>query len=340
MRTVPFIALVSLFAPIATLAQVVPQRAFGRPLWTSSEAFSGPVSVRVLSDGRLLVADPTAREVWFLGSDGRQLRKVGREGQGPAEYSVPLTLLPLPADSTLLVDRRLRRTLVIGPTGVPTLTQRFPEPVIEAVASAAGTDAAGRVVLVATTSPIVSGEVPLLRWDRASGRLDTIARVHLPARERVALPQRSSYAIRVVMYAPQDGWAMTPDGGVVVARVRDYHLDFISPSGATRSGPPIAFTPVPVSDEERRRYGSPITDVKMAFNPDRILVSPDGEVWVGRYGPSSAPRSEWDVFDSNGRRIATIAWPTGTQPVALSRNRVYVTRIDDDGLRWIESYAR
>lgn len=73
--------------------------------------------VHRFDDGRLAILDLANRHVVFTGPDGRVIRTVGRDGDGPGEFRAPSRLYPLGGDSVLVIDGRTSRMTVIGPGG-------------------------------------------------------------------------------------------------------------------------------------------------------------------------------------------------------------------------------
>lgn len=84
---------------------------------TFSEGFGHIDRVRELSDGRVMVADPIGQVLLVLGRGLANADTLGRVGGGPQEYRQPDVVLPLPGDSTLLVDLGNGRLIVVGPDG-------------------------------------------------------------------------------------------------------------------------------------------------------------------------------------------------------------------------------
>ena len=111
-----FLALVG--TPATVLAQVsVPIHALSAPVSTSADAFTNISSVRELSNGKVIVSDLVDKSEHLLDLGAGTSAQIGREGGGPGEYGFPGELLPLPGDTTLLVDRVNRRFLTILPNG-------------------------------------------------------------------------------------------------------------------------------------------------------------------------------------------------------------------------------
>jgi hypothetical protein len=75
-------------------------------------AFGEIVALTRTPDGHLFVADAMAREVIVIDSDGREVRRLGGEGQGPGEF-VTLDDLALHPEGVLALDSRRRSVHVL-----------------------------------------------------------------------------------------------------------------------------------------------------------------------------------------------------------------------------------
>ena len=73
--------------------------------------------VREIADGRLFAADPLSQVFLRVDMDAGVADTLGRQGKGPQEYEGPDHVLPLPGDSTLLVDLGNARLTVVSPEG-------------------------------------------------------------------------------------------------------------------------------------------------------------------------------------------------------------------------------
>lgn len=68
----------------------------------------------VLPDGRIAVANDGSKEIRIFGADGTHLESMGREGEGPGEFS-SVILAGRSGDSLVVLDRRLRRVSLVHP---------------------------------------------------------------------------------------------------------------------------------------------------------------------------------------------------------------------------------
>lgn len=80
-----------------------------------------------LHDGRIVVANAGTHEVLVFGPGGDPLGAVGGEGSGPGEYQDLRSLVPLPGDTLILYDTRLRRLTTLSPGGEVIRTATLPD---------------------------------------------------------------------------------------------------------------------------------------------------------------------------------------------------------------------
>jgi hypothetical protein len=179
---------------------------------------------------------------------------------------------------------------------------------------------------------------------------------------------------RAVPYSPADGWAVGPDGAVLLVRSSDYHVEWVLPDGRTVRGTPVSWKPVPIREKDKQAWvdqlastglrvsmevnngarsvtlgrggGRPEEDLsdyewrdaKPAFRPGGVTVSPSGEGWVERYGPAGEPL-RYDVFNRSGARVRQVVLPAERRLVAFGKGTIYLARTDADGLQWLERYV-
>ncbi len=216
----------------------------------------------------------------------------------------------------------------------------------------------------------------VLRWDRNTGAVDTLVRVKLEEMKRTTSggPNNQSVSIRPVPLSPRDGWAIAMDGRVAVVRANPYRVDWVSPDGSVVSGPPIEYDPVGIGNPEKNAYLDNVQrnglqvmvsmengrrsmnfsrgggrsgerdlnayewpEVMPPFDPSSIEVSNDGHLWVRRYLKADEPPA-FDVFDRDGQLVKRILLPEGRELVGFGKGAVYLTRIDEFDLQWLEKY--
>ena len=95
-----------------------------------------------------------------------------------------------------------------------------------------------------------------------------------------------------------------------------------------------------------RRMAAPRTDWPEYKPPflggGRFTVSavsaPNGDVWVLRTRPAGDDVPVYDIFDARGHVTGRMALPRGTRFVAFGNGTIYLSRMDDDDLLYIQRY--
>ncbi|MES2307005.1 MAG: hypothetical protein V4558_16000 [Gemmatimonadota bacterium] len=343
------LAAAALFAPLAS-AQSLPALSLDHPKWVSAESFTSVSAVRELKGGEIVVADQSDVGVYLLSAVGTNRRKLGRAGAGPNEYASPSELIRLPGDSTLLLDFNARRYLIIDPVGRLVATTPFPAGAPDGLSMMRGADHEGRIYFQATgfaESP--SGLVAIQRWDRRSGRVDSLA-VVLVANPKPFERTVNGHTVTIrqlAPYAPVDDWAVAPSGRLALIRESPYLVEWRELDGRTVRGAAVTAVPVAVTDADkkvREPRGPPFTlnypATKPVMRVGYAVIDPEDRVWVRRSQSATATQSEWDIFDRTGKRLGSRMIPSNMRIAAFTARTVYVVRRDSDDLEWLEGYAR
>lgn len=328
-----------------------------RPAWTAAEPFTSITAVRELASGRVIVVDFGEKRVQVVSADGRTAREIGRQGAGPREFLTPSALIPLPGDSSLLLDRDQRRFLLLTPSAELIDARVFPETLQQGAEFVRGADATGRLYFQASGMPASerSPYVAIKRWDRRTGRIDSVAAVLMPNPKPVNMelsPQMKAQGYkgmtvrRIMPFTPEDEWAVAPSGRVALVRASPYRVDWTETDGSVKRGPAISTPAVPVTDADRKAFAVPNSRIQLTFPPTKtafkqgVVIDPDDNVWVRRETIAGATVQPWDVFDATGAHRGVVSLPANKRIVTISKKFVYVARRDVDDLHWLEAYAR
>ena len=163
-----------------------------------------------------------------------------------------------------------------------------------------------------------SDSAPVLRFDRAARRIDTVAYTRLAKSNTQVSGGRGNMEIRIGggnPLTPQDDWAVLPDGRVAVIRATDYHLDVFTSQRSKVAGAPIAYEKIKVD-----------AAVKQMVEDQRARAS------------RNAIRMTMDVFAAAGRVIGKVALPVKSRLVGFGQGTVYLVRVDDDDLQYLQRY--
>lgn len=334
-RSLKYIALLSAL-PLALAAQQ--PRTFPAPDKTFEEPFSQVGALRELSNGRILIADMRDKVLALVDLAAETSTKIGREGSGPAEYGMPMRLLTAPGDTTLLFDPLNQRYLVIAPDGKPTSTFR-----VETAAPAGrgdgprlqvgltmprAADARGRLYFESPGfaqgpdgAPRAADSAAITRYDRASKKMDTLTWVKLPKNNAQVSGGGGNVRMMIGGSNPltaRDEWAVFPDGRVAVVRAADYHVDWIMPNGTRQSSPAIKYTPVRVTDADKREEEALRNKSRQNSMMMTVENGPNGmrrnmQMGPGPNAPPLEPLTDWPATKPPFRQGQASVWarPSG-----------------------------
>lgn len=366
MRAIPLAAVAVLFA-----TQEPAARSPGNPTGRFDGDVTAISGVFELPDGRLLLSDFREPALYLVDLRTHTSSLIGRSGSGPNEYQQPGGIYIGTGDTILVLDRQQARVLLVTPNG------RVAGMRSVAVQGTSGSsdldvdrtrlDAVGTPHFLDPNSafgirrgrPVDS--VPLWRFDPVRQRADTVVQLRQPE-TRIISAEGNVVRSQRVLFSPADGWAVAPDGRVAVIRSEPYRVEWITRDGRVVRGPEIAYTPVPVAKADRDAVsnqggragvGSPggalkgsltgvapiFADAKPAFNPDDIIVAPNGYLWVGRMMPANSASVVYDVFDARGERIDRISFPARSRVVGFGTGAVYVSERDSEDLPHLRKYS-
>ncbi|HUQ81678.1 MAG TPA: hypothetical protein VM076_11090 [Gemmatimonadaceae bacterium] len=264
-RTPHVLAAAALLFALPAAAQA-PLKTLTKPDAEYAEPFTQINGVRELRDGRVVVSDVREKTVQLVDFKAGTATKIGREGSGPGEYAMPLALLAIPGDTSLLYDPLNRRFLLIGPDGKAGKFAQYEDdgagPI--RISRVRYTDTRGRLYSAgagfsfgANGAPTSSDSAPILRLDRATKKADTVAYIKIAPVSVSTSGGGQNVAVRAGggnPFVSTDDWAVTPDGRVAIIRTKDYHVDWYAPNGQKISGPAIAYEKVRVTDDDKKAF--------------------------------------------------------------------------------------
>ena len=332
--------------------------------------------LRELPDGRVLVSDWIEEVVAVADFRSATVHPLGRKGSGPLEYRLPGTLLPLPGDSTLLLDEGNGRFAVIGPDLRIARSWSNNRPGAGHSIYPRAVDRQGRIYFTiprwADRTPPGGDSASVARWTPEGDRVERLVTILGSApRKNSRVPGHPN-----IMFSPQDGWQADADGRIAVVRSDRYRIESRAPDGRVTSGPATPHTPLRTTRRDRTDFvarflnSSAISGrgegasglgqlpaamksreaiermvetqefapVRPAFTDRGPWLAPDGVLWVERSVPSGAA-ALYDRFDRNGVRRAPVALTAGRRLIAVGARGIYVAAVDADGIETLERYA-
>lgn len=379
MRSRRLVLVLALALPCSALpaaAQDAPARSLGAPTAEFARPFTRVASVRELRDGRVLVLDAQERLIHLIDFRTGAAERVGRHGRGPGEYEWPDYLLPLPGDSTLIFDGASGRLVLITPEGKSSaIPSRWGLTAGDSRFLPKASDARGGLYNDAPPirrftdgrPPEYTDSAAIQRWDRVRGRRDTVAYVPRRRPSGRATAGAAAAAAQQPVFPAFDQWAVAPDGWITNVQHDPYRVEFIRPDGSRVSGPPIPYERVRVTDavkawwraeQQKPRLTLVVNRGASSFSmrpgrfeePDEwpeflppflygdVSVAPDGRVWVARMTVLDAA-PVYDVIDRTGRVAFRVTLAKRAQVVGFGNGTLYVARMDEDDLQYLQRYG-
>ncbi|MGE0354600.1 MAG: hypothetical protein AB7I33_04000 [Gemmatimonadales bacterium] len=216
----------------------------------------------------------------------------------------------------------------------------------------------------------------VVRWDRAGSVYDTVAMVKLPDMKVTSSggSNNRNQMMRPRPFPAQDTWGVGLDGQVSVVRARDYHVDVVLPGGRSASGPAVNYSPVPIRRADKQEWVDAAADgigiavenrngqmsmsfgrgMRMGDDDDAQIDAQewppskppfvagavwvvDGRTYVERSVPAGSPR-QLDVFDGAGKLVSRVILPKSRRVAGFGNGTIYLQRVDDNALQWLERY--
>lgn len=305
-------------------AAVTPRFTIGGSKATGWDAFARIDGAAFDGHGNLYLLDRQSRHVVMVGPDGRFVREIGREGEGPGEFAAPVSLAVLPDGSSIVLDVLTRRLSLFAPHGA----------FVRDVAATAGAGmpraihAAGHAVVGDVRTFVRDGEVVTRTADgmQATGDRpiqryplmpEEEAQVVYRARlETPPLDERGQPYLAAFVHA--FGMTALPDGRMVLSDTAAYELTIVGAGGAVER---VLKRPLP---------DRPVTDAHRDAERKRLLADlAEGRPPAGVAITGSARPSREEVERHFRERIDAMRFPA-TFP------HVGTLRADASGRIWVE----
>ena len=218
----------------------------------------------------------------------------------------------------------------------------------------------------------------ILRLDLESEVVDSVGRIKLPGTttRTTGGPNNQNTSVSPIPLSAADAWGVAADGRVVIVRSGDYHVDWTGAGGEIVSGSAVSYEPVRIgrgkrqewadlrsetggglgisievvnnamtmtasrggasNDDDLDQYDWP--DFAPAFYGRPVPVDGGGRAWVRRH-QEAGEEPEYDVFDGSGERVMIVRLLPRRRVVGFGDATVYVVRMDEYGLQYLERYA-
>lgn len=328
-----------------------------------------------LADGGLLVHDSDADIIRMFDSTGAFVRNLGGKGGGPGEYGQVNGIARHTSGDLYVWDASGGRVNRYRPDGSYVTTWRSPF-TGWFTQNQLFADDGGRLLmwlpLIPDPSNPLERQDSYVRLDTAGATLDTLLIPLWPDDSeplQASSPDGRSRTMTTRPWSANSVATVHPAGGIVAGLGQQY-VFYRLLTGAKPLRIEREYTPVPVSDTERRERQAQIEQNMRRLNPswnwtgaaipstkpayERFLIGEDGRIWVRVFTAAEPiPAAElptppanptgpppvvlttrepvvYDVFESDGRFLGRVKLPPRTRVMRARGNDVWGTLRDGD----------
>ncbi len=273
--------------------------------------------------GRFWLFEGQAQELRLFDRDGRFVRTVGRQGEGPGEFNQVIGMAWGPDDNLWIVDPSNNRLSVVDTAGVfvdshPTIggIVMMPWP--------GGFDDEGQFYTYGVDTTVEDDfALVMVRHGRDLQPIDSVAPPEYPGEgEHFEIRNENSWMMTDVPFTPSIEWSLGRDGTYWAGLTGDYRIFQLGWGGDTLRSIRREYEPLPVTssdlEEARERLDwfieaggkadwSRIPALKPAF--DDFVIDDAGYLWVQMIAEPGEENRLFDVFDPTGRYLGEVRVP-------------------------------
>jgi 6-bladed beta-propeller len=321
----------------------------------SPAALVSPQSLAVDGGGRVYVADRKPATIKVFAPDGRMIRTIGRDGEGPGEFRT--AFIAAWKDRLVVHDPQSSRTTVFDTSGTFLKTWHSACCYWTSITI----DDSGRIY-VPTPAFDQATRDRGQPWVRFAMNGDVVDTLWLPIRDeqgktwtvRAGSGQHRMMMQMSVPFTPVFRETFLPSGGFAYGWSEAYRL-VLSPHGRDTVrvfGRDWTADPIPDAlrqaavDRAAKNLGDQIDKatiesvIKIADVPTSapafmtLHADHDGNVWARQLVSSDSTRTTWDVFDPRGVWLGEVAAPSAIPedgPTYFGRGELYASVEDELG---------
>lgn len=172
---------------------------------------------------------------------------------------------------------------------------------------------------------------------------------------------------RMQAFPAWDQWSVAPDGRIAFIYSDPYHVNFVGANRQVFENPPIPYDRIRVDDAIKKQYQEERERPQMAMRYDRgggsrmemmsrpftepsqwpeflppylgsAVFASNGLLWIPRATAAGKPPL-YDVIDGKGKLVERVELPARTKLVGFGSTWVYVVRLDEDDLQYLQRHS-
>ena len=304
---------------------------------SEEEMFGELTSIDVDSDGNIYILDRKVKKVKIFDSEGKFLRKFGKDGQGPGEMNVPITIQIISNDELVVSDALNQRLMFYSLEG------EFKREMSTAVKALGLTlpmfDSQGNIL----GQQIVPTEEKLIRevrkYDAELNSLFTVASI-----DNTNLVQGKINPFQVVIF-----YQLGKDNDIYCSNPDVYEIKVLNAEGKMTRRILKDFDPVKVTEKDKKDFFERIPEIAGPLK-DRIefpkiypayqnfTIDEEWRLFVRTFEKGKKDGEFFfDVYDEAGRYIAKI--PFKGDPRVWKGKKLYAIDETEDGYQILRVYS-
>jgi len=326
--------------------------------------FERPTSVVCDQDDNIYVLDSDANNIKKFDSNGRFIKTIGREGQGPGEFNSPYYLTNA-KDRLVVWDLRNRRLCAFTPEGKFIKSSNIPydEGSVRKLRSLP----TGEIVVEKEKSYRRDPDKPqICTIDLYSRDLEYVRTIYERSLWRKKYIRTKEFGISTLYfpYSPNVHWDVSPEGKIIIGFSEKYELEAYDRDGKKLVTFSHSYEPVKVTERDKKEYfdslefyraGAKLNEIPEYITKetqfpknmpafDNVLIDSEGNVLVVLNSENEDENEKtFDVFDQNGKFISSVQI-AGDTPYRFSRQTnihersFWLVKISDDELYRVIKY--
>ena len=324
--------------------------------------FQNPRGLVAHSDGRIYVIDSTAHDIKMISPEGKLIKLIGQEGQGPGDFYSP-NLIEISRDRLIVWESMNRRFSILDMDGKFIKSKKIDEDWGRPIKLRALPD--GRLVLMTEALVENNDNSPqLYRLILLSSDLDFVKTLYSKKLRRRTFITEPMRLYVPQPYSPNIHWDVTSEGFIVLGCSDLYEFQVFDPD----RGPLFAFShdysPVKINDLDKTDHFSIFTITVFRGNkketkqgaPDyikdnthfpkykpafkEIFADDEGHIWVRPFHKDRELENHlFDIFDRKGQFLKRVQVFGDTKLPSFwtskMENRMYweIEKVDEEYFR-------
>jgi hypothetical protein len=321
--------------------------------------FETPSTVSCDPEGDIYVVDSGAKNIKKFDAQGKFLKTIGREGQGPGEFDSPY-YSTFAGNRLIVWDSGSRRLSSFTPDGdfVDSVNIAYNEGWVRGLRGLSS----GEVVVEMEKSYRREPDKPQeCRIDLYSTELKFIRTIYKRELWRKKYIRTKEYGTTTLYfpYSADVRWDVLPDGRIVIGYSSKYELEIFDRSGNNISSISHTYDPVDVTEKDRREYFDSVEFYRMGERlkdpPEYItkytefpkhkpvyknlLTDSEGNIWVVLNRKNQDEDGKiFDVFDRTGRFVSRVflegdtAFPDNRNAYVVNKGTFLLIETDENDL--------